>query len=183
VAEEPSTRWRLLDFVLVELIALALLSAFAVAIGGARALPWTTAAERDGARFQGASVAAERAVQAFLTVDYRDLDAEAGRVRALTTNPFRAQYSLNATDLRVAAVQARSVSRGTVRAVGVNQVAEDAASVLVAADTVVTSSRTKGRKATRDCPRDGASCGRHRFLVSLQRVDGRWLMADLAEAP
>jgi len=164
VAEEPSTRWRLLDFVLVELIALALLSAFAVAIGGARALPWTTAAERDGARFQGASVAAER-------------------VRALTTNPFRAQYSLNATDLRVAAVQARSVSRGTVRAVGVNQVAEDAASVLVAADTVVTSSRTKGRKATRDCPRDGASCGRHRFLVSLQRVDGRWLMADLAEAP
>jgi hypothetical protein len=171
------------DFVLVELIALTLLSVLGVAIGGARALPWTTAAERDGNAVRAVSSAAERGVVAFLDVDYRDMDGGSDKVIKLSANPFRAQYSQNATDLRVAAIQAQSVARGTIRAVGMNRINGDTADALIAADTVVTSSNTKNLKATRSCPRDGARCARYRFLVSLVRVDGTWLMSDLAEAP
>lgn len=172
-----------MDFALVELIALALLSVLAVAIGGARALPWTTTAERDGRANSEASAAAADGVKAFLNVDYRNMDGGSDKVLRLSTNPFRAQYSLNATDLRVAAMQAHSVSRGTIRAVAANRVDGDTASVLVAADTIVTSTQTKTRRASRTCPRDGSRCDHHRFVVSVQRVNGRWLMSDLAEAP
>jgi len=183
VADQPPTRWRLVDFVLLELIALTLLSLLAVAIGGARALPWTTAAERDGKTVREVSSAAERGVEAFLKVDYRDMDSGSDKVRRLSTDPFRAQYALNATDLRIAAIQAHSVTRGTIRAVGVNRIHGGTATAVVAADTVVISTNTKNVKATRSCPEDGARCNRYRFLVSLKRVGDAWLMSDLAEAP
>jgi Mce-associated membrane protein len=170
VTEQSPTRWRLTDFVLVELVVLGLLSVLAVAIGGASALPWTTTAERNGATNRDAVVAAERLVNAFLDVDHRHVDEDAKKVLAASTDPFRQQFAINATDLRIAVVSSQSVSRGTIRAAGVERVDGSTARVLVAADTVVTSRATKRPKRSH-----------HRFVVSVREVDGRWLASNLAE--
>jgi len=170
VTEQPSPRWRLLDFVLAELVALALVSVLAVAVGGALALPWTTRAEQVGATNRAVAVAAERMVKAFLDVDYRQVDRDARRVMELTTAPFRQQYSINATDLRIAVVNDQSVTTGTVRAAGVEVVDRGSARVLVAADAVVRSGGAKDPKRSH-----------YRFVVMLQSVKGRWLVSNLAE--
>lgn len=159
-----------MDFVLVELVAVAVLSALAVAIGGASALPWTTQAERDGAANRDAVAAAERFVEAFLSVSYRRVDQDADEVVALSTDPFRGQFSTNATDLRIAVVNNQSVTRGKLRAAGIQRVVGDSAVVLVAADATVTSRVTKGPKRSH-----------YRFVVTVQKVDGTWLTANLAE--
>ena len=179
---EPG-RWRLTDFVLAELVVLTILSAVAVAFGGARALPWTTAAERDADANSAVAAAAERSVSAFLDVDYRDIDNRSDRVIKLSTGGFRQEYSDRATDLRIATQRAQSVTTGTIRAVGVHGVEGRQANAVVAADTVVTSTATRKLKASRSCPHDGARCDRYRFLVTLTRVGDRWLMSDLAEVP
>jgi Mce-associated membrane protein len=170
VTDPSPTRWRLLDFVLAELVALALLSVLAVAVGGARALPWTTRAEREGATNRDVAVAAEQMVDAFLDVDHRRVDRDTRRVISLTTTPFRQQYSINATDLRIAVVNSQSVSTGTVRAAGVESIEGGAARVLVAADTLVTSRATKTPKRSH-----------YRFVVMLRDVKGQWLVSNLAE--
>lgn len=170
MADQSPPQWRLADFVLVELVILVLLWVLAVAIGGASALPWTTSAERVGGENQGATTAAENFVDAFLNVDHRHVDADADRVIALSTDPFRKQFSDNATDLRIAVVNSQSVAKGTVRAAGVELAGGDFARVLIAADAVVTSRSTQGPKRSH-----------YRFVVSVQKVKGRWLVSNLAE--
>jgi Mce-associated membrane protein len=172
VNDPKPAAWRLLDFVLIELILIAALWALAVAIGGAAALPWQTDAERVGHTNRAVAAAAEHGVETFLDVDFRRVDKDSDDVMKLSTNPFREQYYNAATDLRIAAMNARSVSTGKVRSVGVSSATENTATVLVAADTVVTSARAKG--PTR---------GHYRFIVTLQKLDGAWLMSGLAEAP
>lgn len=181
--EAAASRWRTAEFVLAELLLLTLLSALAVAIWGARALPWTTEAERNADANREVADAATRGVDAFLDVDYREIDDRSKRVLDLSTGLFRQQYGNQATDLRIATVRAKSVTDGTVRAVGVHGVEGSSANALVAADTVVRSALTKDLKASKSCPHAGAQCDRYRFLVTLTRVGDRWLMSDLAEVP
>lgn len=159
-----------MDFVLAELVVLALLWSIALAIGGAGALPWKTEAERVGGTNRDAAAAAERFVKIFLDVDYRHVDEDAKRVIAESTSPFRGQFAVNATDLRIAVVGAQSVTTGTVRAAGVEQADSKAARVLVAADAVVRSRLAKAPKRSH-----------YRFVVSLVNVEGRWLVSNLAE--
>lgn len=179
----PPTRWRVADLVLAELLIVAILATIAVAVLGARALPWTTSAERDGAAYRDAAAAAERGVLAFLSIDYREIDERSNAVIRLSTGAFRDEYTFGTTDLRIAAMRARSVSRGTVRAVGVKDVKGSIARVLVGAESVVRNSATKTAKATSTCPHEGARCDRFRYLVTLTEVDGDWLMSGLAEVP
>ena len=181
VTERPAGRWRLSDVALAQLVVLAVLAAFAVAIGGARVLPWKTEALRASDANRAVAAAAEQGVDAFLTVDYRDIDDRSARVMELSTGAFRQLYGDRATDLRIATMRARSVTNGTIRAVGVHRVSGDRATVVVAADTVVSSTATRKLKATKSCPKAGVRCDRFRFLVTLNRVDEQWLMADLAE--
>jgi Mce-associated membrane protein len=162
-------------------VALVLLGVLAVAIGGARVLPWKTEALRASDANRAVAAAAEKGVDAFLTVDYRDIDDRSARVMELSTGAFRQQYGIRATDLRIATMQARSVTNGTIRAVGVHRVSGDRATVAVAADTVVSSTATRKLKATKSCPKSGVRCDRFRFLVTMERVEDEWLMADLAE--
>lgn len=178
-----STRWRLADLVLAELVAVVLLTIVAVALFGARALPWTTAAEQAGLDHRAATSAAQRAVRAFLEVDYRHIDDDSQDVIDLSTAPFRNQYAFGSTDLRIATMRARSVSTATIRTVGVKAVEGDTARLLVGADTVLRTTATKREKATTSCPHAGARCNRYRFLVTLKRTDDRWLMSNLAEVP
>lgn len=164
--------WRLLDLVLIELIVVAFLWAIAVAVAGAAALPWQTDAERISDTNRAVADAAEQGVETFLDVDFRRVDQDSNDVMKLSTDPFRGQYRDSATDLRIAAVNAQSVSTGTSRAVGVSSANESNATVLVAADTVVTSARAKAPKR-----------GHYRFVVTLRKVGPTWLMSGLAEAP
>lgn len=60
------SRWRFSDALLAELLALVVLLTLAVALWGARALPWTTSAEQFGNDNHDATAAAQRAVLAFL---------------------------------------------------------------------------------------------------------------------
>jgi Mce-associated membrane protein len=165
-----TARWRPVDFVLAELVTLALLSVIAVAIGGASALPWQTEAERVGQTNRDAAMAAERFVKIFLDVDYRRVDENAKEVIGVSTSPFRGQFAVNATDLRIAVTGAQSVTTGTVRAAGVEWADSKSARVLVAADAVVRSRLAKSPKRSH-----------YRFIVSLAKVEGRWLVSNLAE--
>lgn len=169
-ADPASARWRIKDLLLAELVVGTLLLALLVAIWGAGALPWTTAAEREGKAYRDSAAAAERAVLAFLDVDYRDLDGRVKAVIKLSTGAFKDEYTRGWTDLRIATLRVRSVSTGTIRAVAVKDIDGSVARVLVGADSVI---RTK----------DGTTKNRYRFLVTLRNVDGTWLMADLAEVP
>lgn len=181
VADRPSGRWRLPDVALAQMVVLTLLAALAVAVGGARVLPWKTDALRNSTDNRAVAAAAESGVDAFLDVDYRDIDRRSARVLERSTGLFRQQYSDRATDLRIATTRARSVSRGTIRAVGVHRVNRDTATAVVAADTVLSSTATRKLKPTKSCPRAGVRCQHYRFLVTLARVQDTWLMSDLAE--
>jgi Mce-associated membrane protein len=182
-SEAPTTRWRFADLVLAELVVVALLMTVAVAIWGARALPWTTAAERAGNDNHAAIAAAQRAVEAFLEVDYRDIDNRTQAVIDLSTAPFRNEYAFGSTDLRVATTRAKSVSTATVRTIGLKDLKGDTARLIVGADTVLRTTGTRGDKPTKSCPHAGAQCNRYRFLVTLQRQGHRWLLSNLAEVP
>lgn len=179
----PSARWRVADLVLAELVIVVVLMAAAVAVFGAGTLPWTTSAERSGAAHRDAAEAAERGVLAFLSIDYREIDERSNAVIKLSTGAFRDEYTFGSTDLRIATMQARSVSTGTVRAVAVKDVRGPVARVLVGAESVVRNRATEGAKASSTCPHAGARCDRFRYLVTLTEVDGAWLMSGLAEVP
>jgi Mce-associated membrane protein len=179
----PTTRWRLTDLVLAEIVTIVLLLTCAVAVFGARALPWTTSAERTGDDQHEATAAAQRAVLAFLEVDYRHIDDDTQAVIELSTSPFRNQYAFGSTDLRVATMRAKSVSTATIRTIGVKDVKGDKARLLVGADSVLRTTATRRQKPTKSCPHTGAECNRYRFLVTLTRVDDRWLLSNLAEVP
>ncbi|MFL6089968.1 MAG: hypothetical protein ACJ71Z_07490 [Aeromicrobium sp.] len=179
----PSARWRFPELLLAELVLAVLVMSIAVAIWGARALPWTTAAEQAGYDNHEATAAAERAVRAFLEVDYRDIDDRTQAVLDLSTAPFREQYAYGSTDLRVQTMRAKSVSTATIRTVGLKQITGDTARLLVGADSVLRTTATKDKKPTKACPHAGARCNRYRFLVTLARVDDRWLLSNLAEVP
>jgi Mce-associated membrane protein len=180
----PSRRWRVTDLVLAELVVAVFLMAVAVAIFGARALPWTTAAERAGDDQRAATSAAQRAVQAFLEVDYRHIDDDTQAVIDLSTSPFRNEYAYGSTDLRVATMRAKSVSTATIRTIGLKDLHGDTARLLVGADTVLRTTATRIQNATKSCPHAGADCNRYRFLVTLTRNDDdRWLLSNLAEVP
>ncbi|HKY57365.1 MAG TPA: hypothetical protein VJL80_04945 [Aeromicrobium sp.] len=174
-------RWRLPDVALAQLLVLVVVAALAVAIGGARVLPWKTEALRNSVENRAVAEAAEKGVDAFLDVDYRVIDDRSARVMELSTGIFRQQYSDRATDLRIATMRARSVADGTVRAVGVHRVNDGRATAVVAAESVLSSTATTKLKPTKSCPRAGVRCARYRFLVTLTKVGEEWLMSDLAE--
>ena len=182
---EPGTprRWQLADLLLAQAVAAVVLMTLAVAIWGARALPWTTQAEGYGRDMHAATGAAEEAVRAFLGLDYRRIDADSREVIDLSTSPFREQFAYGSTDLRVATMRVKSVSTAKIRAVGLKSLDGTKATLLVGADTVLRTTATKTQKATKSCPHARATCGRYRFLVTMTRVDDRWLLSNLAEVP
>ena len=181
MTDRPVGRWRLADVALAQLVVLAVVAVLAVAIGGVRVLPWKSDVVRNSTENRAVAEAAENGVDAFLDVDYRDIDDRSARVLDLSTGIFRQQYSDRATDLRIATMRARSVATGTIRAVGVHRVSGGTATAVVAADSVLSSTATKKLKPTKACPRAGVRCTHYRFLVTLTKVGETWLMSDLAE--
>lgn len=165
---------------LAAVLALLLVLLAIVLIGGNKVLPWTTSAERKVNTYSDVQAAVTRSVLAFLDVDYQHMDDKQKLVEKLATGTFAKQYAGTAPELKAAAAQAKAVSVGDVRYVGIRSVTGDTAKALVAASVVVKNTSTKSQKATSQCPHDGARCDKYRFVVTMTHTSGGWKMSDLA---
>lgn len=149
-------------------------------IGGNRVLPWDTDAKKTVDEYADVQAAATRSVLAFLDVDYQHMDDKQKAVESLATGSFKKQYAGTAATLKTAAVQAKAVSTGDVRWVGLRSVDGNTAKAMVAANVVVKNASTTKQKATAACPHAGASCDTYRFVVTMTDTDDGWKMSDLA---
>jgi Mce-associated membrane protein len=120
-------------------------------------------------RHREVAAAARRHVLAFLDVDHRDTGDRIDRVLEGATGEFARQVATSRDRLARTARRNRSVSTGTVVAVGVGDLDRDSAVVFVAADSRVRDDRTDGDTRTR----------RHRLRLDLVREDGRWKTSRL----
>jgi len=166
--------------VLAAVVVILVVLAAAVFIGGARVLPWTTPAEAAAADYDEVKAVAEDGVIAFLDVDYRDMDPRIQAVKEISTGTFGKEYTAIAEQIRQAAIPAQAISKGKVKQVGIRAIGSKKAVVLVAVDSVVTSSQTAELKKSDTCPYDGARCSKYRFKVSLAKTKDGWRMSDLA---
>ncbi len=135
----------------------------AIGVGAAEAPGDLTQVHRDVA------LAARAETLALLTVDHRNMDALVERVLAGATGDFARDYGSRREALVDRAVEQRSISVGTVNALGISALDPDSATVLVAANSKSRNVSTNGTSRSRF----------YRFRLELVRVDGRWLTADL----
>lgn len=127
--------------------------------------PWRGQDEDVSVRHREVAAAAKDLAVAFLSVDHTDMDALVEKVLAGATGEFAAAYAADRDRLVREAQRARSLSVAEVVAVGVAELGEESATVLVAADTVVRN-RTTG---------DRAEARYYRLRIEMVREDGRWL--------
>lgn len=135
-----------------------------VAIG----LVWSSRGDVDAglstAQREVAAAARAEAV-AFLTVDHEDMDAVVDAVLAGATGDFAEQYAAQRDTLVSEAERTEATSTGEVVALGVGDLDDDSAIVLVAANSTVTNSGTGTEGQVRY----------YRLRLDLVREDGRWL--------
>lgn len=135
-----------------------------VAIG----LVWSARGEVDDglstAQREVAAAARAEAV-AFLTVDHQDMDAVVDAVLAGATGDFAEQYAAQRDTLVSEAERTEATSTGEVVALGVGDLDDDSATVLVAANSTVANSGTGPEGQVRY----------YRLRLDLVRQDGRWL--------
>lgn len=160
---------RLLNGVLGVLLAALVVGTVYFVVRGPREEPGTAAAATMSRQYGDITAAARRETEAFLTVDYRDMDPAIERVLTGATGPFKKEYARSLAHLRTAARQNRATSKGIVRAVGIRELHPDSAVVYVAADSTVSNQSTGHRAQPRY----------YRFQLTMTRVGGRWLTAGL----
>ncbi|MGW0231147.1 hypothetical protein ACWDWO_22780 [Actinopolymorpha singaporensis] len=137
----------------------------ATAVLGYRA---KVAGEVESAR-TGASSAARTAAQVVLGYDYRRLDSDFGRSRALLTGDFRNKYTQTVTTLvRPTATQTHAVVVAEVRSVSVVSATPDQVVTLLFVNQTTTSNRTAG-------PRTDLN----RVRMTMRRVGDRWLVSGM----
>ncbi len=117
---------------------------------------------------QEVATAARAEALAFLTVDHRTMDVVVERVLDGATGEFREQYASQSRRLTREATRTRATSAGEVVSLGVADLGEDAATVLVAANSTVTNTST-----------DEPEVKYYRLELGLVREDGRWLTSTL----
>lgn len=118
------------------------------------------------------STAAQQATRAFLDIDYRDMAPRMSAILSLSTGKFYRQYKSSEQRLTMVAQQAKIVSVGTVRYVGLGAIGSRSARAYVAADSSVSASSTpSGTPAQQK--------HRYRLQLDLTWVKGAWLVNDL----
>jgi Mce-associated membrane protein len=117
---------------------------------------------------QEVAAAASAEALAFLTVDHRTMDVVVERVLDGATGEFREEYESQSRRLTREAARTRATSAGEVVALGVSDLGDDAATVLVAANSTVTNTST-----------DEPQVRYYRLELGLVREDGRWLTSTL----
>jgi Mce-associated membrane protein len=152
---------------------LAGLGVLAAGLVGATAWTWTqgAAAEGDSAA-RAAQVAAERAVVPVLSYDYESLAADQREAQALMTGGYREEYDKLFTVLEDNAPQTQTKVSASVVASGVVRASDERVQVLVFVDRPTTNKLNAEPVVYKD-----------QVTVSMQRVDGEWLVDDLITSP
>ena len=122
-----------------------------------------TAAQQDVAG------AARAEALAFLTVDHRDMDPLIDAVLAGATGDFAEQYESQRDTLTSEAIRTEATSTGEVVALGVGDLDDDSATVLIAANSTVTNTSTGSKGQVRY----------YRLRLDLVRKGERWLTSDV----
>ncbi|UFN45413.1 hypothetical protein [Nocardioides okcheonensis] len=117
---------------------------------------------------QEVAAAARTEALAFLRVDHRDMEPLVEAVLDGATGDFAEQYGSQRDRLVRETVRTRATSTGEVVSLGVADLSDDAATVVVAANSSVSNSSTE-QPQTRY----------YRLRLRLERVDGRWLTSSL----
>jgi Mce-associated membrane protein len=113
--------------------------------------------------------AATKMSNAFLNLDFEDVDASTEAVLSLATGAFRTQYQQSAEGLKKVATRAKSVQTGEVLWAGVVAADEDSATVIIASTGTVSNKTTKFEAVPRS----------YRLQLDLTVEDGQWLTRDL----
>nr|WP_300049571.1 DnaJ domain-containing protein [uncultured Nocardioides sp.] len=126
----------------------------------------------DDSAARAAQVAAERAVVPVLSYDYESLEADQREAQALMTGGYREEYDKLFTVLEDNAPQTQTKVGASVVASGVVRASEDRVQVLVFVDRPTTNKLNAEPVVYKD-----------QVTVSMQRVDGDWLVDDLITSP
>jgi len=152
---------------------LAGLGVLAAGLVVATAWTWTRgAAAGDDSAARAAQVAAERAVVPVLSYDYESLEADQREAQALMTGSYREEYDKLFTVLEDNAPQTQTKVSASVVASGVVRASADRVQVLVFVDRPTTNKLNAEPVVYKD-----------QVTVSMQRVDGDWLVDDLITSP
>jgi Mce-associated membrane protein len=134
-----------------------------------------TAASRESAdeeltaAHQEVAEAARTEAVAFLTVDHADMEPVIEAVLAGATGDFAEQYASQREKLTREAVRTEATSTAEVVALGVGDLDDDSATVLVAANSTVTNTSTATEGEVRY----------YRLRLDLVREDERWLTSNV----
>ncbi|NKY42521.1 hypothetical protein [Nocardia cerradoensis] len=120
---------------------------------------------------RAASAAAQDYAVALTNIDFAHLDADTATVLNGATGEFEAMYRQSAEQLKPVLLQAKAVSKGRVVAASVQSESENHAVIMLFVDAEITN-------VTNPQPR----LDRNRLLMTMDRVDGRWL-ASKVELP
>lgn len=154
--------WRALAVALA-VVLVALVVGIVVVVRGAGGVDHELTAEQ-----HEVAAAARTEALAFLRVDHRDMEPLVAAVLDGATGDFAEQYDAQRERLVSEAVRTRASSTGEVVSLGVADLTDDAATVVVAANSTVSNSSTE-QPQTRY----------YRLRLRLERVDGRWLTSSL----
>jgi Mce-associated membrane protein len=138
-------------------------------VDDAKASPGDAKAESLSRQSKAVSKAAKDETLAFLTVDYKNMDALIAKVLSGASGSFKEQYSGAKSNLKSSAARAKAVSTGKVLSVGISDIDKDHAVVFVAANSQVTNASTKGKAVPRY----------YRLKLTMVRQGDTWRTSDL----
>jgi Mce-associated membrane protein len=152
---------------------LAGLGILAAALVVATVVMWTgSGSGGDDSAARDAQVAAERAVVPVLSYDYEHLDADQKAATALMTGSYKSEYDKLFAVLQENAPQTRTKVTAEVIASGIVRATDDRVQVLVFVDRPTTNKLSAEPVVYKD-----------QVTLSMQRVDGEWLVDDLITSP
>ncbi len=146
-----------------------------VAAGLVAATVWMWVAGNDGgdsSAARDAQVAAERAVVPVLSYDYEHLADDQKAAQALMTGSYRKEYDKLFTVLEENAPETQTKVSASVVASGIVRAATDRVQVLVFVDRPTTNKLSADPVVYKD-----------QVTLSMQLVDGVWLVDDMATSP
>ncbi|WP_181019978.1 hypothetical protein [Nonomuraea typhae] len=147
-------------------VATLVLGAVALWVGG----QLRAAQGEDDDRLAALDAAGTHAVN-LLSLNYKTVDADLGRILATSTGAARAEYSANAAKLKETTITNKVVQHGVLRARGLESMAGGTAKVLVVADVEI---RWEGSK---NAPQERF----YRWAMDVTKVGGVWLVSKAVQ--